>query len=207
MLFKNREDAANKLSLALKKYKNDKDTIILALPRGGVVIGDIIAKKLNIPLDVIIPKKIISRSFEELAIGAICEETIYLNEQLIKDLNISDEYIQKELQKAKNDALKKNKLYRKNKGFLDLNDKTVLLVDDGIATGATIIAAIEAIKVKKAKRIIVASPLAPYPIVSILKAKVFEVICLYMPDTFFAIAQFYEKFDQVRDEEVINILK
>ncbi|NGX29112.1 MAG: putative phosphoribosyl transferase, partial [Candidatus Anoxychlamydiales bacterium] len=176
MLFKNREDAANKLSLALKKYKNDKDTIILALPRGGVVIGDIIAKKLNIPLDVIIPKKIISRSFEELAIGAICEETIYLNEQLIKDLNISDEYIQKELQKAKNDALKKNKLYRKNKGFLDLNDKTVLLVDDGIATGATIIAAIEAIKVKKAKRIIVASPLAPYPIVSILKAKVFEVI-------------------------------
>ena len=207
MLFKNREDAALKLSGALKKFKNDKNTIVLALPRGGVIIGDILAKELNLELDVIIPKKIISRTFEELAVGAVCEDSIYLNEQLIKDLNISDEYIEKEIQKEKNEALKKNKLYRKNKKSLELQDKTIILVDDGIATGATMLVAIEAIKAKKAKRIIIVTPIAPYPIVSILKTKVFEVLCLYIPDTFFAIGQFYENFEQVTDEEVIAILK
>ncbi|NGX33356.1 MAG: putative phosphoribosyl transferase [Candidatus Anoxychlamydiales bacterium] len=207
MLFKNRQDATKKLSSLLKKYKNKKDTIIIALPRGGVVIGDILSKELNLSLDIIVARKLSSPLLEELAIGAICEDFEFLNEELIKGYDISDEYLKKEIEKEKNLANARETLYRQNKKPIYLKDKTILLVDDGIATGATMIAAIGALKKRKVKKIIVAIPLGPYFTIEKLNKLVAEVICPYIPDDFLAIAQYFENFEQVSDTEVIEILK
>ncbi|NGX33687.1 MAG: putative phosphoribosyl transferase [Candidatus Anoxychlamydiales bacterium] len=207
MLFKNREDAAKKLAKLLQNYKNKKDTIILALPRGGVVVGDILSKELNLKLDIIVARKISSPILEELAIGAICEDFQFLNEEIIKGYGISDEYLKKEIEKEKNLAKEKENLYRQNKKPIYLKDKTIILVDDGIATGSTMIAAINALKIKKVKKIIVAIPVGPYNTIEKLNKMADEVICLYIPDDFFAIAQYFEKFDQVSDKKVIEILK
>ncbi|NGX41071.1 MAG: putative phosphoribosyl transferase [Candidatus Anoxychlamydiales bacterium] len=207
MLFKNRQDAAKKLSSLLKKYKNKKDTIVIALPRGGVVIGDILSKELNLSLDIIVARKLSSPILEELAIGAICEDFEFLNEDLIKGYDVSKEYLKKEIEKEKNLAKERETLYRQNKKSIYLKDKTIMLVDDGIATGATMIAAIGALKKRKVKKIIVAIPVGPYFTIEKLTKLVDEVICPYMPDDFLAIAQYFEKFDQVSDTEVIEILK
>lgn len=207
MLYKNRSDAAEKLSSLLQNYKNNKDAIILALPRGGVVVGDVIAKNLNLPLDVIIPKKISAPFMEELAIGAICENSIYLNEELIKDLKISKEFIQKEIEEKKKQILERKKLYKRDKTFLDIKNKIIILVDDGIATGATIIVSIYALKEKKAKKIVVASPISPITTIEKLKPLVDEIICPYTPDDFYAIGQYYDNFDEIPDDVVKSILK
>jgi predicted phosphoribosyltransferase len=207
MYYKNRIDAAEKLSSLLIKFKDKKDVIVLALPRGGVIIGNIIAKNLNLEFDVIIPKKIISPTIEELAIGAVCENSVFLNKQLIKDFAISDEYIKLQIEKQKEKILERKKLYKRDKSYLNVKGKTIILVDDGIATGATIIASIYALKEKQAKKIIIATPLAPYLIIEDLKKLVDEVICPFMPDNFYAIGQYYDNFEEISDEEVIKILK
>lgn len=207
MHYRDRIAAAEKLSLLLKNYKNKKEILILALPRGGVIVGDVISKNLNLPLDVIIPKKLLSPVSEELAIGAICEESIFLNDELIKDLKVTKEFIQKEIDEKKKQIIERKKLYKKDKTTLDLKNKTIILVDDGIATGATIIAAIYAIKEKQAKKIIVAAPVGAYTTIEKLKSLVEEVICPLLPDDFYAIGQFYDNFEEITDAKVIKILE
>lgn len=207
MLYKNRIDAAEKLSSLLQNYKNKKEVIILALPKGGVIIGNAIAKNLNLKLDIIIPKKLSSPLTKELAIGAICENSIFLNHQLIDDFGISKEFVKQEIAEKKRKLQEQKKLYKKHKSSLDIKDKIIILVDDGAATGATMMAAIYAIKEKQAKKIIVSIPVAPYTVIENLKNLVDEVICPYMPDNFFAICQYYDDFQEISDDEVIKILK
>ncbi len=207
MLYKNRIDAAQKLVTFLQNYKNNKDVIVLALPRGGVILGDVIAKNLNLKFEVIIPKKLGSPISKELAIGAICENTVFLNNQLIKDLDISQEFIDKEIEEKKQEILERKKLYKKDKTPLNVKHKIVILVDDGIATGATMIASIYALKELRAKKIIVAIPLAPYTTIEKLKTLVDEIICPFIPDDFYAISQYYDNFEEITDKEVIRILK
>ncbi|MFA6501468.1 MAG: phosphoribosyltransferase family protein [Parachlamydiales bacterium] len=207
MMYKNREDAAEQLLTYLQKYKKDPASIVLALPRGGVVIGDIIAKKLNIPLDIIISKKIPSLSSDELAIGAVCEDIIYLNEKILKELNIADDLLQNQISLTKKRILEKKKLYNKENSNLNLKDKTIILVDDGIATGASIIAAIEAIKARKAKKIILCSPVAPFEVIEEIKPLVNELICPIISNAFYAVGQFYLDFTEISDEQVKTILK
>jgi len=206
MYYKDRNDAAEKLSILLQKYKDKKNIVVLALPRGGVILGDVICKNLNLKLDIIIPKKLNSPISKELAIGAICENSIYLNTQLIKDLNISKELIQQEIKEKKELLLQQKKLYKKQDS-LNIKNKTIILVDDGIATGATLIVVIIAIKEKQAKKIIVATPVAPYITIEKLKTLVDEIICPYTPDDFYAISQYYDNFEEISDSLVIKILK
>jgi len=207
MIYKDRVQAGQKLAEKLIKYKNQKNTIILALPRGGVVTGFEIAKILNLPLDIVVPRKIGAPQNEEYAIGAITEsgEGI-LNQETIASLNITKDYLEQTIAKEKKEAQRRLETYRQNRPPLNLSDKTVIIIDDGIATGLTMRAAIKSIKEKKAKKIIVAVPVSAQDSLKTIKQEVDEVICLHAPLFFGAVGAFYEQFGQTTDQEVIDLM-
>jgi predicted phosphoribosyltransferase len=205
--FKSREDAAKKLARELLKYWN-KNSVVLAIPRGGVVIGYEVAKILNAHLDLIIPRKIGAPNNPELAIGAVTEDgNALLNQQLIDELGISKEFIESEKKRQIQEIKRRIIVYRGDTAASKLEGKTVILVDDGIATGSTMKAAINSIQKKKPLSIVVASPVGPPDTVEELKKEVDELICLIVYEPFFALGQFYDNFNQVTDEEVIALLK
>lgn len=207
MIFYDRHDAGKKLAEALLEYKNDKEAIVIALPRGGVVVGYEVAKLLKLPLDIVSPRKIGAPFNPELAIGAITEtgEKI-LSDELIDSLGISHEHLEQVIAKEKKEALSRLQRFRKNRPPRNLTSKKVIIVDDGLATGATMRAAIKTVKAEKAKELIVAIPVAPQDTLAKIKKEVDKVICLSSPYTFFAVGQFYERFDQTSDEEVVSLL-
>jgi putative phosphoribosyl transferase len=208
MIFKDRIDAGQKLAKALEKYKNAKDTVILALPRGGVVTGFEVAKELNLPLDIVVPRKIGAPGNPEFAIGAITEtgEGIF-DEETIKTYGISKEYIENETKKEKAEAERRLKLYRGERPCLVLKDKTVILLDDGLATGLTMRAAIKTVKAYEPKKIIAAFPVGASDSIEILKSEADEVVYLDAPFFFGAVGAFYEEFGQTTDGEVIELLR
>lgn len=206
MLFKDRIQAGQELAKKLLKYK-DKDVIILAIPRGGVVVAYEIAKALNSPLDLIIPRKIGAPYQPELAIGAVTQDgTIILNEDIVSYLPIPNGYIEAEAEKQKMEIERRLMKYRGSVIEPNISNKIVIIVDDGIATGATMLAAIASIRKKKPLEIVVAIPVAPIETLKKIKEHADEIVCLYTPEPFFAIGQFYERFEQLEDEEVINLL-
>lgn len=208
MIFEDRYSAGEQLADLLVKYQNDKNAIILGLPRGGVVTASAVAQKLKVTLDVICPRKIGAPFNPELAIGAITEtgEGVF-NWSLINSLDISENYIKKEVEKEKQRAQLRLKIFRKGLPPRKLEGKTVILVDDGLATGATMKAAIQSVKAENAASIVVAIPVSPLETLQEIAANVDEVFCLDTPYNFQAVGQFYESFQQVEDEEVIRILE
>jgi len=208
MIFKDRPEAGRKLAAKLTDYKGKKDTLILALPRGGVVTGFEIAKALNLPLDIVVPRKIGAPGNEEYAIGAITEsgEGIF-DQQAIASLNVSQEYLKKIVAQEQTEAQRRLKSYRQERPDLDLKNKTVIIVDDGLATGLTMRAAIKSIKQKKAAKIIVAIPVAAQDSLAVIKKEADDVIYLDAPLYFGAVGAFYENFGQTTDEEVIELMK
>ena len=205
--FKNREEAAKKLAGKLSEYCG-KNPVILAIPRGGVVIAYEIAKALNAPLDLIIPRKIGAPGNPELAIGAVTEDgTTILNQRLIDDIGISKGYIELEKANQIQEIKRRIKAYRGDAPPLSLEGKTIIVVDDGIATGATVKAAIYSIRKQKPSAIVVAVPVAPPDTVKELRREVDNLVCSVVFEPFFAIGQFYEEFSQVSDEEVISLLR
>lgn len=202
MIFKDRHDAGQQLAKNLIKYKNDPSAIVLAIPRGGVVIGYEIAKKLNLPLDIIVTKKIGAPDNPEYAIGSVnMDGDVLVDEAAVKMYNISDDYLKQQSEILKS-AIKKKLISLKGTDKLpDLADKTVLLVDDGIATGYTMKAAITFLKRKTIKKLVVAVPVAPPDTITKLEGEIDEVICLYSPIFFGAVGAFYEDFSQTEDEE------
>lgn len=208
MIFKDRQDAAVKLASRLEHLKDRQDAIILALPRGGVVTGYEISRILHLPLDIIIIRKIGFPGQPELAIGAVSETGFFvLNEDIISNYRISKEYIEREIRKQEEEISRRKSLYRGGLGLPPLEGKVVILVDDGIATGATMKAAIGAIKAEKVARLIVAVPVAPPETAEEIKRMVDELICLETPYYFTAVGAFYEDFSQVSDSEVVRLLR
>lgn len=205
--FKDRVDAAEQLSKKLKHYKNHKNTLILGLARGGVITAYEISKELNIPLKVILPRKIGAPHNPEFAIGAIVEKKVMLNDEVIDELNISNEYIQKVIEKEKGVIEKRKYLYQLPSNYLNIKGMEIILIDDGIATGLTIMACIQFLKTMKVNKIIVAVPVSSQEAYNTIKKEVDEIICIEAPPFFSAISQFYEKFEQVNDETIIKILK
>lgn len=204
--FENREQAGKFLAEKLIKYKN-RDPVILALPRGGVPIAHEIASKLHASLDVVLVKKIGAPGHEEFAIGAVAEdEKPILNQQIIKQYNFAAEEIENIIVKRITEIRKRSKAYREKLPAIPLFDRTVLVVDDGLATGATMMAAIEWLRTQKVKEIIVAVPVASKDSSKEIKKHCDEFISLVIPDEFWAVGEWYKKFDQVSDEEVMKIL-
>ena len=206
-LFLDRVEAGRRLATALKGAVS-KDAIVLAIPRGGVVVGHMVAHALGIPLDVIIPKKIGAPDNPELALGAIMEDgTTILDERLIQLLQVSKHYIAEESKKQRMEIERRLKLYRGDAPYPVLKNREVVIVDDGIATGSTMKAALSSVRKRGAKKIIIAVPVGPESTIKELKDEADSVVCLFTPEPFYAIGQFYTKFDQTSDDEVKRLLK
>ena len=207
MYYQNRQDAGEQLAKKLKKFKNKRKAIVIGLPRGGVPVAKIVADKLDLPLDIIVPRKIGAPFNKEFAIGAITEEgTAIFNDEAKEMVDPTEAYLKDEIEEQKNEAKRRLVEYRGQQTKLDLKGKTAILVDDGVATGATVKAAIQSAKEKKAKKIIVTTPVIPPDTLKEIKKKVDEVIYLEAPESFGAIGKFYKNFEQVSDEEVTSML-
>ena len=205
--FTDRIDAGKRLASELKDFAG-KNGIVLAIPRGGVVVGFEIAKALNLQLDVIIPRKIGAPENPELAIGAVAEDgTTILDNQLIKYLAVSKEYIAIEIQRQKHEIGRRLKLYRQDASYPNLKDLDVIVVDDGIATGSTMKAALASVRNRGASSVTVAVPVGPPSTIEELNELADRVVCLYTPEYFQAIGEFYNDFSQTPDEEVIKLLR
>ena len=205
MIFANRVDAGRRLAARLEEYRSP-DTIVLAIPRGGVVIGYEVARALDAPLDVTIPRKIGAPGQPELAIGAIGDDVVVLDDRTISYLHVREEYISEEIERQKAEIERRWRLYRDDRPFPDVKGKTVLLVDDGMATGATTLAAARAVRAKEPGRLVLAVPVAPMESIARLRPEVDEIVVLETPEPFFSVGSWYSVFDQTSDEEVIDLL-
>jgi putative phosphoribosyl transferase len=204
--FTDRNEAGYKLALALEDFKGNG--IVLAIPRGGVVVGYVIAEKLKLPLDVIIPRKIGAPNNPELAIGAVAEDgTAILDNNLIGYLGVSTKFIIEETERQKQEIHRRLRLYRQDGGYPNVKGLDVIVVDDGIATGSTMKAALASVKNRGAHNVTVAVPVGPPQTIEELEKLANRVVCLYTPEFFQAIGQFYSDFRQTQDEEVIELLR
>lgn len=203
--FKNRTDAGKCLAMKLLKYK-DEDAIVIALPRGGVVVAKEVAKLLDVPLDVVIVRKIGHKENPEYAIGAVSEDGKVFLGQEAQSL-VGTPWLNAEIQKQITEAKRRRKQYKPDESKPDIKDKTVIVVDDGVATGYTLMSALDSIKKGGAKKIIVGVPVAPEDTIVKLQKIVDEVVVAIRPQFFLgAIGAYYDEFDQVSDEQVTKIL-
>lgn len=200
MIFKNRIEAATLLAQRLTEFKGHKNAVVVAVPRGGLPIGYILAKHLNLPLEVVLTKKIGHPLYKEFAIGAVTLTDRILTPDI---LNVSEEYIEAETKRIRSVMQQRRDFYYGKKEPMGLKDKTVILVDDGVATGQTLISSIQFIEKQQPSQIIVALPVGlPSTINGLaIMPYVKKTICLETPHDFRAVGQFYKDFDQVSDNE------
>lgn len=208
MKYLDRNHAGVVLAELLKKYNRRKDTIVLALPRGGVPVAYEIAMKLCLDLDVFIVRKLGVPGHEELAMGALASGgTVVFNDEIINYLTIQQSSINGVIQSEQKELTRREHLYRGNKPFPHLAEKTIILVDDGIATGSTMKAAIMALQQKQPKEIVVAVPVAARSTCDEMAGLVKTLICPLQPVDFHAVGLWYDNFSQTSDEEVIELLE
>lgn len=208
MPFRDRREAGQLLAQALAFLKGKENVIVLGIPRGGVVVAAEVARAIGAPLDVYITRKIGAPYNSELAIGAIASSgDVVLDEGLIESLGVSPKYVQDETERQRREIERRLKQYRGNRPAQKLEGKTVLLVDDGVATGATTLAAIRALKKQKPAELILAVPVGPPDTVARLSEEVDKLVCLDTPPLFWAVGAFYVAFDQTSDEEVVRLLR
>ncbi|MBK9013957.1 MAG: phosphoribosyltransferase [Saprospiraceae bacterium] len=202
MYFRNRFDAAQQLAPLLEKYRNEKG-VILAVPRGGVPIGHYLAKYFGFPLELLLTKKLGHPLQPEFAIGAVTLEDSFVDE----GFDLPPDFIEKEITRIRKELQRRYKSFMGDRKPIDLKGKTVIVVDDGIATGRTIMAAIKLLRKKQPKWLVVAVPVAPPSAASEFEGLVDDFICVYTPEDFFGVGGFYEDFEQVEDSEVMALLR
>ena len=206
MLFDDRFDAAYRLVPHLKQYADNPNALVLAIPRGGLQLGSVLAQELRLPLDVIFTKKIGYPGNPEYAIGAVSLKHIAVAPDF-ENIPELQEYITHEAAKIRSLLRERAMTYRGDNPPLNLAGKIVIVVDDGVATGNTLLATLALIAEDKPQKIIVALPVAPREAADRLRATVDELICLQVPDMFLSVGQFYKNFEQVDDQEAIRLLR
>lgn len=207
-LFKNRSHAGRELAKALMDYAGREDVIVLALPRGGVPVAYEVARALQVPLDVFLVRKLGVPGREELAMGAIASGGLrLLNEDIVQSLNISDEEIARVAAQEQRELQRREIAYRGDRPELDVSNQTALLVDDGLATGASMRAAAVGLKAKEPAQIVVAVPVAAPDTGQSIGALVDRVVCLSTPEPLHSIGRWYDDFSQTTDDEVRDYLE
>ncbi len=208
MQFRDRHEAGQALAEALSDLKGQSDVVVLAIPRGGVVVGYEVARALDAPLDVYITRKLGAPYNSELALGAVASDgSFVLDQGLIERLNISPDYIERERGRQAKEIERQMERYRGDRPPLDLTDKIVVLVDDGVATGATTRAAIQSLRKQPLRRLILAIPVGPPEAAAMLSQQVDQGVFLSTPEHFWAVGGFYLTFDQTSDDEVVALLR
>ena len=209
IVFDDRIDAGHKLAARLLKYK-DQNPVVLGVPRGGVPVAFEVARALNAPLDVIVVRKLGAPGQSELGIGAVVDgdhpETI-LNRDVMSAMRVSRDYLEREIHNQLKEIHRRNQVYRSGRPRIELKDRTVIVVDDGIATGGSIRAALRGLRQQAPKKVILAVPVGPDDTIESLRDEVDEVVCLSTPAMFFGIGEFYIDFHQLTDAEVIRLLE
>lgn len=204
-MFADRKDAGQRLAAALASL-SDEDVVVLGIPRGGVEVAAVVAEVLGAPLDVVIPRKIGAPGNPELGLGAVAEDVEVLDQHLIRVLSVSEDYLRREIAAEREEIARRSSVYRGGRPPADLQGKVVAVVDDGVATGGTAVAALRWARAKGAKRVVLAVPVAPREAVRRLEAEGDEIRALATPEPFFAVGQWYGSFPQVSDERVIELL-
>lgn len=206
--FRDRTEAGQVLASRLTAYAHRPDVLVLALPRGGVVVAFEVAKALHVPLDVLIIRKLGVPGYEELAMGAIASGGVQvLNDEVVRMLVLSTEVINKVTVQEQHELERREHLYRGDRPASDVQGRTIILVDDGIATGATMRAAIATVRKRQPARIIVAVPVAASATCEALETQVDELICIIRPEEFYSVGFWYEHFAQTTDKEVRDLLE
>lgn len=209
MLFTDRQDAGRELAERLLILK-ENSPVVLAVPRGGVPVGFEIASALGAPLDLVLVRKIGSPNNEELAVGAIADgddPELVTEAQLVADLDASPEYLEERKSEALEEIARRRRVYLGDRQPLDVAGRTAIVVDDGVATGATMLAALRGIRRRNPVRMVLAVPVGPEDALERLSWEVDETVCLHIPAIFNAVGQFYTRFPQLCDQEVTAILE
>lgn len=208
-IFKHRRDAGQFLARKLAKYRNRDDVVVLALPRGGVPVAYEVAKALNAPLDIFMVRKLGVPGFQEYAMGAIASGGIrVLNDALVSYLNIPAEIVDEVTAREFAELERRERVYRGTRNPLDVTGQTVIVVDDGMATGSTMRAAVKALRKKNARKIVIAVPVGERAVCNSFNGEVDTVaICAVMPEPFNAVGRFYRNFAQTTDAEVQQLLR
>jgi len=204
-LFKDRFDAARQLAAKLKQYANNPNAVVLAIPRGGLQLGNVLAHELHVPLDVVFTKKIGYPGNPEYAIGAVSAHHVFISPDFVNMPELH-EYIMRQAESIRILLHQRAVEYREGMPPLDVTNKIVIVVDDGVATGNTLLATLALLAEDNPLKIVVALPVASRSAFELLQKKVDELICLYVPDVFFGVGQFYDNFEQVDDAEAIRLL-
>jgi len=203
--FATRREAGAQLAEALSRFRGD-DVVVLGIPRGGVVVGAEVARALGAPLDVVIPRKVGAPGNPELGLGAVAPGVRVLDERLIRDLRVSRDYLEREVAAQEQEIERRAEAYRGGRGPVELSGKTAIVVDDGVATGGTAVAAARWARAAGASKVVLAIPVAPPQAVGPLSGEADELVILATPEPFYAVGQWYERFDQVEDDEVVRLL-
>ncbi len=207
MFFRDRADAGRRLAARLTGY-GDEEPIVLALPRGGVPVGAEVSRSLGAPLDVFIARKLGAPGQPELGIGAVAQGgALVLNERIVRALRLSEEHVRRAAEEELREVRRRLRLLRGDRPEPSVGGRTVILVDDGLATGATARVAILALKDRRPGRLVLAVPVCPPRTAKLLRPEVDELVVLATPTDFYAVGSFYEDFEQVDDEEVVRLLR
>jgi len=206
--FRNRREAGRLLAAKLPEYANRPDALVLALPRGGVPVAYEVARALGAPLDVFLVRKLGVPGQEELAMGAVASGGVrVINEPVVRALRIPPELIDAVAVREQEEIARQERLYRGDWPPPDIRGRTVLLVDDGLATGATMLAAVKALRQQQPSRIIVAVPIASRETCEQLQSEVDDIVCAMTPEPFHAVGLWYQDFSQTTDDEVRDLLR
>lgn len=206
-IFKDRQSAGKLLAERLKQYTHGRGIIVLGIPRGGVVVACEIAKQLNLPLDIVITRKIGAPMQKELALGALDPDgEVTWETDLLEDLRVKIYDLREEVKRQIEEIKRRDKLYRGNKKPLNIEGRTIILADDGVATGSTVLSAVRHLKRHQTKQVILAVPVASRESLEKIIKEVDEVEVLYVPPILGAVGQFYQNFQEVSDQEVIQLL-
>ena len=206
-MFLDRYDAGGRLAARLKGYEGRKDAVVLAVPRGGVVVASVVALELRLELDVILTKKIGHPYNPEYAVGSVSLTGEEIDQEVVDFEGILPSYLSREIERLRQALRERYDLYRGGRQPVPLAGRTAIIVDDGAATGLTLMEAVSAARRDGAAKVVVAIPVGSTTAVERLRSRADEVTCLETPDYFFAIGQFYEEFEAVEDEEAIRLLE
>lgn len=206
--YRDRFDAGQQLAPHLQAYANRPNVLVLALPRGGVPVAFVVARALHVPLDVFLVRKLGVPGQEELALGAIATgNVLVLNDEVVQALRLSEHTIEHLAQQEQHELERREQLYHDDRPPPDIRDRIILLIDDGLATGASMRAAAQAVRKQRPARLVVAVPVAAPSVCQEFQAEVDEVICAYTPDPFYGVGAWYQNFAQTSDQEVRALLE
>jgi len=205
VIFRDRAEAGERLASALSAYAG-ADAVVLAIPRGGVIVAEVVAGSLGLPLDVVVPRKIGAPGNPELGLGAVAPGVRVLDERMVDLLGVDARYLEEEIAAQELEIERRLRAYRKGRPPVDVAGRIALVIDDGVATGGTAVAALRWARAQGASRVVLAVPVAPGAAIPRLRREADEVVVLAAPEPFFAVGEWYGSFEQTSDEEVVAAL-